>query len=144
MFSIAAAVGHFLALGIGFGGIYARGKHLQQGRLKAALQADNAWGIAALLWIISGLLRAFGGLEKGSAYYLSNHFFWLKMALFGLVFLLELWPMIRLIQLRVRKENQLPQALMQRFAQISFLQTALLVTIVCCASLMAHGYGMST
>jgi len=35
--------------------------------------ADNWYGVAAILWVVTGLLRAYGGLEKGSAYYLENH-----------------------------------------------------------------------
>ena len=142
MYSVVAAASHYLALGIGLGGIYYRGIHFKAGRLQPALSADNAWGIATLLWIVSGLLRALGGLEKGSAYYLHNHFFWLKMTLFGLIFLLELWPMIRLIQVRIRKETSLPPVMMQRFARISFLQVGLIVAIILCASLMARGYGI--
>lgn len=142
LYSALAAASHYLALGIGLGGIYSRGKHLRAGELRPALSGDNAWGIAALLWIASGLLRAFAGLEKGSAYYLQNHLFWLKMSCFALIFVLELWPMIRLIQVRIRKEEALPGPLMQRFATISFVQVGLLLAMVLCASLMARGYGV--
>jgi putative membrane protein len=142
LYSALAATSHYLALGIGLGSIYSRGKHLKAGHLKLALSSDNAWGIATLLWIASGLLRAFGGLEKGSAYYLHNHFFWLKMTCFALIFVLELWPMIRLIQVRIRKEESLSVPLMQRFATISFVQVGLLLAMVLCASLMARGYGV--
>jgi putative membrane protein len=38
--------------------------------LNDVFTADSFWGIAALLWIVTGLWRAFGGLEKGSDYYL--------------------------------------------------------------------------
>lgn len=144
LYSALAAASHYLALGIGLGAIYARGQHFKAHRLQAALKADNAWGLASLLWILSGLLRAFGGLEKGSTYYLHNHFFWLKMVLFGLIFVLELWPMIRLIQVRIRKEERLPQALMRRFSLISWVQMGLLLAMVLCASLMARGYGLIT
>lgn len=142
IYSALAAATHYLALGIGLSGIYNRGKHLKAGHLQPALSADNAWGIATLLWIVSGLLRAFGGLEKGSAYYLHNHFFWLKMTLFGLIFLLELWPMVRLIQVRLRKEKTLPGVMMQRFALISFVQVGFIIAMILCASLMARGYGV--
>ena len=45
------------------------------------LAADNAWGIAAALWIVSGLGRVFfGGKETG--FYWRNGLFWTKLALF--------------------------------------------------------------
>ena len=62
-------------------------------------------GVAAALWLVTGLLRAFGGLEKGSAFYLASRLFWLKMALFALVVALEVWPMLTLIRWRVALRN---------------------------------------
>jgi len=72
-----------IALAIGLGAIWARslalrGK-LDATGLKRVFYADNWWGIAALLWIVTGLLRAFGGLEKGTEYYLNNWLFLVKM-----------------------------------------------------------------
>ena len=46
------------------------------------------WGVAALLWLVTGLLRAFGGLEKGTQFYLTSNLFWVKMTLFGIIVLL--------------------------------------------------------
>ena len=43
------------------------------------------WGIAAALWLVTGLLRAFAGLEKGTGFYLASPLFWTKMGLFLLV-----------------------------------------------------------
>jgi putative membrane protein len=62
---------HLLALGIGLGAVWARGRGLQgeldEIGLRRVFYADIWWGIAALLWIATGLVRAFGGLEKGAA-----------------------------------------------------------------------------
>lgn len=78
--SIAAL--HLIALGIGLGALWARGRALRgpldAARLKRVFYADNWWGVAALLWIATGLLRAFGGLEKGTDYYLHNTWFLVK------------------------------------------------------------------
>ncbi len=57
---------HLLTLALGLGGVWARGRALRRGDLPAAFAADAAWGIAALLWLATGLARAFGGLEKGT------------------------------------------------------------------------------
>jgi len=110
----AMATAHYLALGIGLGGVFVRGQGFRQalrgepGGLARAFQGDNAWGIAALLWLPSGLLRAFGGLEKGTDWYLHNPMFHLKLTLFGLLFLAELWPMVTLIRWRIREAKGQP------------------------------------
>src|SRR5689334_5097794 len=62
---------HVLALGIGLGGVFARGRALRAlaggdtSGVDRVLFADNFWGVAALLWLATGLTRAFGGLERG-------------------------------------------------------------------------------
>ncbi|MBX9765751.1 MAG: DUF2214 family protein [Bdellovibrionales bacterium] len=98
---------HYLALGLGFFGIAFRGVGLKDAlvgmspeKAKRIFLADNFWGVAALLWLASGLFRAFGDIEKGSSYYLSNHFFWGKMLLFGSIGLIEVKPMVTLIKWR--------------------------------------------
>jgi uncharacterized membrane protein len=77
---------HLLTLTLGAAAIFLRGRALS-GTLDEAgwnhlLNADNAWGLAALLWIVSGVGRVFlGGKEPD--FYWHNGFFWLKMALFA-------------------------------------------------------------
>ena len=98
---------HLLALGIGLGAIWWRALSLRgeinQENVKRVLYADNLWGVAALLWISTGLARAFAGLEKGSAYYLSNYAFWIKMGLLALILLLEVWPASTWVKWRIRR-----------------------------------------
>ncbi len=76
---------HLLALGVGLGAVWARGRGLQApldvSGLRRVFSADTWWGVAAFLWIGTGLVRAFGGFEKGSFYYLHNYLFWAKMGL---------------------------------------------------------------
>jgi uncharacterized membrane protein len=56
---------HVLTLALGLGAVFARGRALGQPLDDAGWQrllaADNAWGIAAGLWIASGLGRVFFG-----------------------------------------------------------------------------------
>ena len=70
---------HLLALAIGFGAIWthalALDAPLDPAGLTRLFAADTWWGIAAILWIATGLIRAFGGLEKGSSYYVHNWLF---------------------------------------------------------------------
>src|SRR3989449_11375442 len=49
---------HLLALGVGLGAVWARGRALRDARdasgLRRAFYADTWWGVAALLWIGTG------------------------------------------------------------------------------------------
>jgi putative membrane protein len=139
---------HLVALGIGLGAVWARARalrgQLDEAGLRRVFFADACWGIAALLWIGTGLVRAFGGLEKGSAYYLQNHLFWAKMALLAVILALELGPMISLIRWRaaIRRGQQPDTGAAPRFARISFVQAWLVVLMVLAATGMARGYGL--
>src|SRR6266702_1023328 len=127
---------HLLALGVGLGAVWARGHALQAPldvpALRRVFYADTWWGIAALLWIGTGLVRAFGGYEKGAFYYLHNHLFWAKMGLLA--------P----IRWRVAvARGALPVTrAASRFARISFGQAVLVVLMVLAATAMARGYGV--
>jgi putative membrane protein len=111
--------------------------------LHRAFLADTFWGIAAGLWIITGLIRAFTGLEKGSAYYLGNSMFLIKMGLLGLILILEVWPMMTLIRWRAQlRQGQLPDtSAAAAIARISQLQVVLIVLMVFAATAMARGIG---
>jgi putative membrane protein len=138
---------HLLALGIGLGAVWARGRALKSplhaADLRRVFLADNVWALAALLWLSTGLWRLLGGLEKGTAYYLHNHIFLGKMGLFVLILLLEIWPMITLIRWRRRvSRSELPDTrIAPRLAQISFVQAGLVVLMVFAATAMARGMG---
>ena len=96
---------HLLALGIGLGAVWARGAHCvacDGGTLQRVFVVDTFWGVAAVLWIGTGLFRAFGGTEKGLEYYIHNSVFLFKMALLIVILILEIWPMTTLIKWRVR------------------------------------------
>jgi putative membrane protein len=103
--------------------------------------ADSLWGVA-LLWLASGLARAFGHVEKAPEFYLRNGFFWIKMALFVLVVALEIWPMTTFIRWRIaqRKGGPLPQfARLSRLVLVDNVQTVLVVLIPFVAAAMARG-----
>ena len=142
------AAAHLLGLGLGLGAIWSRSRALKDPsnpeNIQRAIFADTLWGIAALLWISTGLARAFAGLEKGSAYYLSSNAFWVKMILLGLVLALEFWPMITLIRWRIRlgRGQAIDTRHARRFAQISAIQAVLVVAIVFAATAMARGIGV--
>ena len=139
---------HYYALAIGFSGVLLRLLSLNDlkngvGRLQRLFLADNLWGISALLWIATGLIRAFGGFEKGSEYYLSSPFFILKMLLFGSIFLLEIYPMMTLIRWRISKltsVNAQHIPAIDKMLKLTAIELILLSLIPVCASLMARGY----
>src|SRR3989338_9095686 len=139
---------HVLALALGLPGVFLRGRALRAPLdapgFRRLFAADNVWGLAALLWIVTGLLRAFGGLEKGTHFYLRSTLFWAKLALFAAVFALELRPMLTLIRWRRQLARGVtpdtssarpPPALNQA-------EVAPVGVLVFVASLMARGFGL--
>jgi len=139
---------HLLALGIGLGAVWARGRALRSqldtSGVRRVLYADTWWGIAAFVWIATGLVRAFGGLEKGAVYYLHNHVFWTKMVLLGAILVLEFAPMVAFMQWRraLKRGEQPDTHAAARFARISVVQAVLVIFMVLAATAMARGYGV--
>lgn len=138
---------HLLALALGLGAVFLRGRALSQSLDESGwrrlLAADNAWGAAAGLWIASGLARVFfGGKEPG--FYWRNGFFWVKLALFAIVFVLELKPMMTFMRVRTarRRREPLPSFSAGEYRRINTIEVALVVMIVFVATLMARGAWM--
>src|SRR5437867_828703 len=96
---------HYLALATGLPAIWHRarllGGPLDRDRLRRVFLADNAWGIAAVLWLLTGAMRAFGGLEKGAGFYLGSWLFYFKLGLVALILGLETVPMVGFIRWRI-------------------------------------------
>lgn len=136
---------HLLALVIGTGAICVRAWSLSVAdrgdHLRTIFLADSLWGLAALLWISTGLWRAFGGLEKGTPYYLGSTAFWVKMALLAGILVLEVRPMKTLIRWRIaaRRGAAVDVSAAPALARISRIQVALLVGMVIAATAMARG-----
>ena len=151
MLRLTLATLHLFALGIGLGGIWGRARGLAQRPLemsgvRRAFAADSWWGIAAMLWIATGLWRLFAGTEKATSYYTHDALFLDKMRIFGVIFLLEIWPMITLIRwrgaLRRAGDGWRPdETVARRISIISYIQVALLLAMVVAAVSMARGYG---
>jgi putative membrane protein len=139
---------HLLGLGIGLGAVWARARALRGPLdpvgLRRVFYADSWWGVAAAIWIGTGLVRVIGGLEKGMDYYLQNHVFWGKMALLLVILVLEVWPMVTLVRWRVQlARGEAPDTSPAgRFASISYLQAALVLLMVLAATAMARGIGV--
>jgi putative membrane protein len=147
LMSVTFAALHYLALGFGFAGLFLRHFALKDalqpgGSLKRVFLGDALWGVAALLWITTGLMRAFAGLEKGTEFYLQSHWFWAKMGLFLGVFLLEMKPMTTLIRWRARKKTSLEvtdYAEARLILKLSHFEMILVFAIPFFAAIMARG-----
>jgi putative membrane protein len=81
----------------------------------------------------------FGGKEP--TFYWRNGFFWVKLALFGLVFALELTPMMTFIRVRAarRRSTALPRFSVEAYHRINSAELVLVVVIVFAAAFMARG-----
>lgn len=151
MLRVTLASLHLLALGVGLGAILNRATALREpitpASLRRVFRGDTMWGIAAVVWISTGLWRVIGATEKSTAYYLHNQLFWTKMGLLLVILLLEIWPMVTLIRWRIAAtrhgtpDTNAWTGTARRIATISALQAVLIVGMVVVATAMARGYG---
>ncbi len=151
MLKVALAGLHMLALGLGLGAVLSRGTALREPptlpSLARAFRADTLWGIAAALWIGTGLWRVLAGTEKTVQYYLHNHLFYTKMGLLAVILALEIWPMVTLIRLRVALARgeagdiSMRSGTLGRIATISHIEAGIVVIMIFIAAAMARGYG---
>lgn len=139
---------HLLALGIGLGAVWARARaltsRLDDAGLRRVVVSDAWWGLAAFLWIGTGLWRLLAGVEKDTGYYLQNHLFLGKMAVLAIILGLEIRPMLALMRWRRRLAvgEQPDTSAASRLARISYTQAALIVVMVFLAAATARGYGV--
>jgi len=144
MLRIALAALHLLALGIGLGAVWSRarllGGRFDSGAVRRALVVDSWWGVAAVVWLATGLWRLFAATEKATTYYMTNRVFFAKMGMFVLVLILEIGPMITL--LRWRRGMQPDASAAKRIATISYVECLLVIAMVVAAVAMARGYGV--
>ena len=141
---------HLLALAVGLAGVWTRARALRDslhdpddhGALRRAFIGDAWWGVAAVVWVVTGLWRLLGGTEKSTSYYFANHVFYLKIALFLTIIALEVWPMMTLLRWRRKQAAPNPRDA-GRIEVISYVECALVVAIVLAAVGVARGYGLA-
>ncbi len=150
MSSALLSAAHVLALAIGLPAVFLRGRALR--RLANSVDsfddlyaADAWWGIAAVLWLATGLARLFGPWEKGTAYYLSVDSFLLKVGLWIVIFGLELWPMLTFLKWRRTKlrDATVVSGAAKTFHRVNQLELAIVVVLPFLAAFMARGIGAS-
>lgn len=150
MLQVTLAALHLIALGLGLGAVLNRGTALREvpdiRSLRRVFRADMLWGIAAGIWIATGLWRYLGETEKGIAYYNGNYMFLTKMALLAIILALEVWPMITLIRWRIAMSRGGSASVIavpgtaRAIAMISHIQALLVVLMVFAAASMARGF----
>ena len=122
---------------------------LTAGRVDAAVVArlsriDTWYGVAAAAVVGAGLARVFLG-DKGAAYYGSNHLFWSKMAVFGLVAALSVSPTLKFLEWRraARADPRFAPSANAVASVRRFLlgQTGLIALLPILAAGMARGFG---
>ncbi len=141
---------HLLAFGYALAAILRRSRGLRRCTstedLPVIFSADNGWGLSALVLLVTGAMRAFGGFEKGATYYFHEPLFHVKMGALVLILLLEIAPMMALLRWRlaVRRGDVPDLTGARRYARIGTWQTVLLVVMVFAATGMARGVGLDT
>jgi putative membrane protein len=134
---------HLMALAIGPASVFVRGRALRgpldHDGLRRVFLADALWGVAALLWLATGLSRLF--VEKGVAYYMQHPLFLTKMTLFLVIVALEIWPMVTLIRWRIatRKGELADTTSARGMGAISYVQAGLVAVMVFLATAVARG-----
>jgi putative membrane protein len=153
MLRVVLAALHLLALGIGLGAVLSRSAALRarpfaRSDAARAFAADGWWGVAAMLWLATGVWRLMGGTEKATAYYTHNHVFLAKMGCFVAILVLEASPMVTLLRGRSAARRggsgwHPNSDTARRIAAVGYVEALLVVVMVFLATAMARGYGQT-
>jgi putative membrane protein len=116
---------HYLGFMVAFAAltveIFNLKKEMTLDEAKRVAFADAAYGIAALVIVVTGVLRVlyFG---KGTDYYLNNPFFYAKMGVFILVSLFSLYPTFTFISwFKDLQSGQTPRLEIDQVNRLSWL-----------------------
>jgi putative membrane protein len=107
--------------------------------LRRLTKVDAGYGAAAGLVIAIGVCRVIWG-AKGADFYLSNPWFWAKMASFATIGLLSIPPTLALLKWRRRTDAAFlpPDADIARLRRFVHAEVALLALVVVFAAAMAR------
>lgn len=109
--------------------------------LRRVIKVDAAYGAAAGMVIVVGVCRVIWGF-KGADFYLSNPWFWAKMASFAAIGLLSIPPTVALLKWRgpARQDPAFvpPDADIARLRPFLHAEVALLALVLAFAAAMAR------
>jgi putative membrane protein len=118
---------------------------LQPASVRLLSRIDLVYLLAALAALATGLLRVFA-VGKGSAFYLDNPVFYVKVALFIAVGLISVPPTLQFLRwnraLDTGQDRILTGAQIASVRRYVLLELALLACIPLCAALLARGVGL--
>lgn len=107
------------------------------------VKVDAAYGGSAMLVIVIGIARVIWGI-KGADFYLSNPWFWTKMAVFLVIGLLSIPPTIAILKWRKAQQANAtflpPEADIARLRRYAKHEAMLLAIVFASAAAMAR-YG---
>ena len=149
MLDLVLAIAHHLAVFALIGIFAAEFALLRQGietrRLNQLASVDAAYGAAAGLVIIVGVVRVIFG-AAGWEYYAGSWVFWAKMMAFAIVGLLSIVPTMRFIGWDRQATNDpafvVPAAELATAKSYIRAQAAIFLLIPVFAAAMARGYGL--
>lgn len=107
-------------------------------------RTDLIFGVAAAVLLVAGLVRV-TYFEKGPAYYWHDAYFLVKFSAFVLASLISIYPTLTFLawkrELGAGTALQLPARRVRRVRLCLMLELAAILVILCCAALMARGFG---
>lgn len=140
-FHFAAMIGMGSMLAAEFATLAQRGAPGYFRRLK---RLDGLYGLFALLTLASGLTRLLWG-AKGSAFYLGNPVFHVKISLFALAGLISIYPTVQYFKWADAASGDggfaPPAAVFARTRSLIIAQFVVLAAIPLAAALIARGIG---
>lgn len=141
---------HYLSIGIIFAALAIEFFTLKEElNLKEAwriLWADSVYGIAAIIVLVTGILRVLY-FAKDTAYYLNNPIFWIKIAVYLIVGTVSLYPTISFLKwIKSLMEKKVPEITINQYKRLKGVIIFELIgfsTIPLFASMMARGIGIN-
>lgn len=140
---------HYVSIGIIFAALaiefFTLKEELNLQEAWRILWADSAYGIAAIMVLVTGILRVLY-FAKDTAYYMNNPIFWVKIAVYLLVGTVSLYPTISFLKwIKSLMEEKVPEITINQYKRLKGVIIFELIgfsTIPLFASMMARGIGM--
>ncbi len=137
------AYGHYLSIMTVFAALVVEWVTIQKSlswrEVRLLIWADSFYGLAAIVVVGTGLLRAFY-YGKGPDYYWNHPLFITKVAIFTLVGLLSIVPTVSILKMRKavhQRQNQIEWRNARSMKILVSLELILLLTLPFWASLLA-------
>ena len=115
-------------------------------QIKALGTIDMIYGLAAVLVLVTGLIRWFWIDPKGAAFFNTNPLFHIKVTLFVIIAIISIFPTLKILKwnraLKRGEEVVVPDALVKKQLMLIRIQLLLLVIIPLLAVMVTNGVRM--